>query len=261
MSSASFSNPALLQALAEIASADDPARRRRVYEELLRARLLVLTPRGQGVITSEGGSPKEMAIELFTLRAEDGRTGLPVFTDQEALRRFGPPEALISLLLDGRIVFRLALESDIDAVVINPGGPAGGEVERPEMSALAQGQIPDSGTVGMSVIDAGTEVSIQPLGERPPARFVDRLQEVVPGHPEIRACYLYRMGLGAEDLRLTLGLALDGPQEPDELRRLLDSLVSELGNTMDGAGDIQCAVIAADDLPAVEARGFKVFGR
>lgn len=262
MASAPFSNPALLEALGRVAQHDDPAKRRRVYEELLKARLLVLTPHGGGELSlSEGGTPKELAVELFTLQAEDGRSGLPVFTDEDALGRWNPPEGLVSLLLDGPTVFQLAQQSAIDAVVINPGGPAGGEVEAPELEALARGQVPEAGMPPTDVVAAGTEVSIGPPEGPPPARFVERLREVVPAHPEIAACYLYVLGIAGETRRLTLGLALADKFELAEIQRLFRDLIAELGNTMDGLGDVQAAVVDPDDLPRVAACGLKVFAR
>lgn len=262
MDSEPFSNPALLEALGQVALDDDPAKRRRVYEELLKSRLLVLTPQGGGELShTEAGTPKELAVELFTLESEDGRSGLPVFTDEDALERWNPPEGLVSLLLDGPTVFQLACQSEIDAVVINPGGPAGGEVGPPELEELARGQVPDPAVPRATIVKSGTKLSYAALEGPPPARFLERLREVAPAHPEIAACYLYRVGIGEETRQLTLGLALADKFELDEIQRLFGDLISELGNTMDGLGDVQAAVVDAEDLPLVAACGLKVFGR
>lgn len=262
MAPSSFSNRELLEALSQVALDDDPVKRRRVYAELLKARLLVLTPQGEGELAvSETGTPKELAVELFTLQAEDGRGGLPVFTDEDALRRWDPPEGLVSLLLDGPTVCQLALQSAIDAVVINPGGPAGGELGPPELEALARGEVPESGMPPTAVVRAGTKVAFGPPEGPPPARFVDRLRDVAPAHPEITACYLYTMGLGEETPRLTLGLALADELEVGEIQRLFGDLISELGNTMDGLGEVQATVVGAEELPAVAECGLKVFAR
>ena len=137
-----FANPALRRALGQAALEDGPATRQDVYRELLKSRLLVLTPGGDPFAGSGGVALKDTAIELFSLRSEDGLVGLPVFTDNEALTCWNGPDGLNGLLFDGAAVCEMALESGIDAVVLNPGGAACGQIQQPELGDLAAGRLP-----------------------------------------------------------------------------------------------------------------------
>src|SRR5688572_11892650 len=122
-------NEALLAAIVALASQGTPQAWRAFYTELLKSSLLIAE--------DPENSP---APVLLVNKSEE--VILPAFTDVARLKRLCPDSPRYNVIL-ARDLCRLALRNEIYIININPEQGPGGILERGELEALANGEIPD----------------------------------------------------------------------------------------------------------------------
>lgn len=115
-------------AFSALAALDDVATRFRFYGELLKSRVYI-------TVTDDHSKLVGKALQL-----DDGTRALPAFLDERALKRW-----IIAPTRYGTMpatsFFRAAAKMPVDAVVINPGGPAL-EINHSSIVLLARGINP-----------------------------------------------------------------------------------------------------------------------
>jgi hypothetical protein len=119
-----------------------------------------------GAVAALGGARLLLPIapdadgDLSAVRttSADGRTGLLVFTGQDALRAWQPAARPVPCTLDD--VAATAVETGADAIVVDLAGPATLVIEAGLIAELAQGRrlvrLDDGGFGWLSVADPGT---------------------------------------------------------------------------------------------------------
>lgn len=208
-------NPDLIGAMAGVATGDGPEARRRLYAALLGSTLLVLVTPEKGENRLAGpGRP----FKAYAVLAGDGRRLLPVFTDEPTLRAWPPPPGLGYMAMEGPALFSMALKGGLGGLIINPGGPTGGEVTHQELSILGQGSIPDFQSRDLAATAPGARPPVRfgiPRGAgasigRPPRELPGRLVSLVRAELSrsrvVAEAYLFLMVIGGGTPNLTLGV-------------------------------------------------------
>ena len=140
-------NPALVQAMHEVATNDNPDTRKNLYEALLASMLLIPVPElppgvGPGMQTLQSG------VQLQLVRLIDANKN-PIsvaFTDTDALKNWDPNTPFIGL--KSVDLFRALFGTDVQELAINPFDPIrkmirpGGRVKRGELELLAKCELP-----------------------------------------------------------------------------------------------------------------------
>ena len=111
--------------------------RRAFFEELLASRLLLPAP-GVGRRKVEAGS----RVSFVSMNDSLGRRAMIAFTSDTALRAWRP-EGCDCLKVPVRELSRMALASGLDALVVNPRGPAARVIEKKGLIALSEGRTSD----------------------------------------------------------------------------------------------------------------------
>lgn len=239
-------NP-LLTALVEAAGGSDPAKRRRIYEEMLRGSLLLELSRPM--------KDPEEPLRLIGMVSHDGRKGLAAFTDKASLELFKPAAAHF-VALPAAAVFRMALENGFDAVLINPPGIAW-EVTRPEFEALAKGEVPDHRPPPQQAM---VRCEIRPLGRSVPEDVIAAIGRALAPYPEVTGAWFFLMTMAHEAPQAALGFELAIPSEDfPVLARKMEAdgfQLPELGDT-----DYSCGPLTLDMLPGVTRLGTRVYAR
>lgn len=124
-------NEDLQQAIEAVTGNDTPASRQKLYQVLLET-TFCLPSSGAGEGTSQ----------ITATQNEAGEMVLAAFSDPVALRRW-EPDTNSMLVMPSQKLFELAVENGFDEILINPAGPAGGKLTKPEFARLAQGVIPE----------------------------------------------------------------------------------------------------------------------
>jgi hypothetical protein len=115
-------NPSLVKAMHELALSDDPENRKKLYQAILGAMLLVPVPEtpkglGPGLQTTSG----DIQIQLTGVVDRNNVRVTTAFTDAEALRNWDPNTPYLGLKAPE--LFRFVMGTDIQAIVINPFDP------------------------------------------------------------------------------------------------------------------------------------------
>ncbi|MBI5884345.1 MAG: SseB family protein [Elusimicrobia bacterium] len=212
---------------------------RQVYEELLRAKLIVPVQ----------GPPKGTAVGLMFTQA-GGRTGLPVFTNPEDMKK-ALPAGMQVMALDARTIFQMASTAQprIDSILIDPCG-AHLILEREAFQALAVGAIPGAdvlrspGAAGPSGRPEAPGVPGGPPGcGIPPAPgapadpgavsyqampqvaddILSGLREAGASHTDILSCWLFCVAKPSGAPRKTIGFEVSAAQGPDAVKTFMAS--------------------------------------
>ena len=204
------SNPRLEKAMRELAKGEDPAKRREVYQELLKSTLILSTPQPLEGKASQHKSGEKLALQFHSLQNAGKKPGMLAFTSKEALLKW-KKEGTPYIALGAKDIFSLALQSEMDSIVINPAGPTGGELTLPEIHILAEGAIPKAaaqeGATDLEV-KAGTEVLVGAPAKPPSEKLLAALRESLAGYSEVQAAYFIQIAIGGGNPHWAVGIEL-----------------------------------------------------
>lgn len=225
---------------------------RAVHQALLESKLLIPTTRAVGEASGWLGhrSEKELTVPMVSSRKDDGQVDMIVFTDEASLKAWSAKDCGW-VALRGPDVFAVAMESHVDHVVINPNGPTGRTLDRPQIESLAEGltaaswiapeapppvsasaenttapQPPIAPTVRVTVALRAMQGPVEPA-------LQDRLLKALTEQPEVAAGYLFEMTVGDAAPQLGVGVEFAGPVSPEAVHETLSALRS---HTRDAAG-------------------------
>jgi SseB protein C-terminal domain/SseB protein N-terminal domain len=195
------SNPSLLHAMRVATESGKPEDRQGIYDAFRQS--VVIVPIRDG---------PEGEREVRAIRANDGRPVVPAFTDPRALAAWASgPISWGSMR--GPDLAAIAVEHGARAVVLNPGGPFGGELDSREIDALADADSlrlkdidPSSGAMRMEVRESSTIQLRAPSSV--PAALVEALRETLAQRDDVdRAFLLEAVATGRPHLTLAVKLA------------------------------------------------------
>jgi SseB protein N-terminal domain/SseB protein C-terminal domain len=201
----------LLDAMRVATESGKPEDRQAIYEAFRDS--VVIVPIRDG---------REGEHEVRAVRGNDGRPVVLAFTDLQALAAWASgPVRWASIR--GPDLARFAIEHGARAVVLNPGGPFGGELDFRELDALAdsdalqlKGIDPSSGAVRMEVRDSST-FQLRPPSSVP-GGLVAALRAALAKRDDVDRAFLLEAA-GAGRPHLTLGVALAPGADPSEVVR------------------------------------------
>ena len=211
-------NVELFHAIMEIAN-NPESDRIRLYAALTGSVFLV--PLSGEPPSTEAPQGDEVNIDVLTLTGPEGELALPVFTHEDAVRQWIPAEqpTPATMTFSGLSLFQLAAASPMQFILINPAGPFGGQVSRPEFEALAQevlpeiaAMLPPQDAAGQSSMTGALQnVYVDALLEPLPETTEERLRELFEENAAVRGAYLFLMQVGENSPpRLALGIDVEG---------------------------------------------------
>ena len=233
-------NPSLVKAMHELALSDNLDNRKRLYEAFLGSMLWVPVPEvpkglGPGLQTTRG----DIKLQLTGMLDRNNVRVTTVFTDAEALRNWDPNTPYLAL--KAQDLFRFAMGTDIQAIVINPFDPIrkmirpGGRITRAEIDLLAKGLVPSR--VGprstQFQFKANEKVAIG-LPATPPSSVVETLLcACAAALPEVSELFLFQMTTQAGTSHTVIGIGLNAVVAPLRGDKIVDrmgtSIQRELG--------------------------------
>jgi hypothetical protein len=259
-------NAALLRAIENVASSDNPQNRTNLYRALLDSVLLVPVPEIPGGL-AEGTHtlPHPVQIALLQLTDSQQRQVTPAFTDEEALRNWDPNTPFVGLKAD--LYFRLVKGMEISAILINPFDPVrkmlrpGGRIMRFEFEALADGILPGrpdaSGATFMTFVK-GQSVLIGEPATPPSPQILEALSAAGRSAPEIRQLYLFQMSTEEGDSRAVIGIDWRREPEDSRARTILDALAQAVHPFLAGRNFLDFMVVKDSLGEAIRQRGKKL---
>ena len=233
-------NPSLVKAMHDLALSDDPDNRKKLYQAILGSMLWVPVPEvpkglGPGLQSTQG----DIKLQLTGMLDRNNVRVTTAFTDPEALQNWDPNTPY--LRLKAQELFRFAMGTDIQAILINPFDPLrkmirpGGRVTRAEIDLLAKGVVPSR--VGprstQFQLKANEKVAIG-LPETPPSSVVETLLcACAAALPEVSELFLFQIATQAGINHTLVGISLNAVVSPvrgDEIvDRMGTSIQRELG--------------------------------
>lgn len=225
-------NPGLEYAMTAVATKDTPENRRRLYEELIKAVLLVpahSAPSRTGWRTTE----RETSLDVVIAKDAKGQSTLAAFTHVDALRQWLPKGGAF-VGLPAKDLFRVAIDLKVASMSINPAGPIGGQLLPGELRALAEGQIPEGEGAFIETITIGKLgiVSYKAPGASPSADMVARLRDRAGVYPEIRRAYLFCADMGDGRDHYVVGIEFSRLMTADQAKGVFRDLGGAIGPLM-----------------------------
>jgi SseB protein N-terminal domain/SseB protein C-terminal domain len=217
-------NRELVAAIRSVAERDDAGARESFYSALLGSTLLLPTdPEAAGDAPTDG-------LRLFTTPpGDDGSWKLLAFTDAEAATAWRH-DGVRFTSRPAKELFAFAVASPTSAIVLNPGGPAGGELTRREFTTLAEGSIPAGGSEAIEelTLEAGAGVVVR-APERPPGEaFLAVLRMSLEDSAPVRSAWLADVAFGSGELHPAVGVAIEGERSDEELRQVFDAVMARV---------------------------------
>lgn len=255
--SAAPQNQELVAAIRGVAARDDAQTRGTFYSALLGSTLLLPT------VKEPTGGTQVDGLRLFTTPpAEDGSWKLLAFTDEAAVSTWRS-EGVTLTSKPAAELFALAVASPTSAIVLNPGGAAGGELTRREFATLAEGSIPVGGSDAIEelTLAAGAQVVVT-APERPPGEaFLGVLRMALEDSESVRSAWLADVAFEAGELHPAVGVAMDGEPGDDELRAVFDTVMTRVQPLLGHGRYLDFVVIDRVWGPLFEAAGPPVYER
>jgi hypothetical protein len=231
----SLSNTDLGEAMEAIAERDTPERRRILYQALLNSILIVPTPDtsddpvGQDPVAQdldEQFLDDNDELTFLTFEDDAGDTVLIAFANESAALNW-EPEGLSYVGLQGPDLLLIAMENEVGELVINPAGPHTLLIQRDEIAALAQGEVPISNASAGRAAPVGMTVLIGPPEETPPASWRNALREVLKHYPSVEAAYFFQLHVPPEGARHVIGLVLYEGLSREAQDALIETILEE----------------------------------
>jgi SseB protein N-terminal domain/SseB protein C-terminal domain len=248
-------NPELLAAIRSVAERDDAETRGTFYAALLGSTLLLPTD-------AEAVGARAEGLRLFTTPpADDGSWKLLAFTDAEAATAWRSDGVTLTSR-PAKELFAFAVASPTSGIVLNPGGPAGGELTRREFATLAEGSIPaGSDAIEELRLEPGAQVVVA-APERPPGEaFLGVLRMALDDAGRVRSAWLADVAFEAGELHPAVGVAVDGEPGDEELRAVFEAVMARVQPLLGHGRYLDFVVIDEGWGPLFEAAGPPVYER
>lgn len=229
-------NSRLVQAMHELALADTPEGREKLYKLLLTATIVIPTPEipsdiKPNVVNRTTGTTK---VDIIGLTGKNNQRITPVFTDLEALRNWDPN--MPALNIPARTFFQMIGTLSFDEVIINPFDPVrkmlrpGGVLRRFEFVALAEGFIPgrpDASGAGIPMtLPQGHEATIGVVVEPPRELVLSSVLASARTMTIIKELYLFQMTTDNTKGRVIVGVDLNRKVDQELKQEIVRTLAA-----------------------------------
>lgn len=236
-------NSQLVQAMHELALADTPQKREKLYRLLLDAMIVMPTPEIPSGMKLNG--PNKMTgttkIEVTGLSGKENQRITPIFTDFEALRNWDPNTPCLAV--PARAFFQMIVKLNFDEVIVNPFDPIrkmlrpGGVLKRFEFAALADGVLPGhrdvSGSFSAMTIAKEQKVLLGIPAVPPPETVLNAVISVAKAMPEVKELYLFQMLMESGQPLIAVGIDLTKKIGPEERLKIVRELTAPIHGLLD----------------------------
>jgi hypothetical protein len=236
-----FTNRELDDALAALVERDTSETRATFYAALLDSTVMLPAPKAA---TEEEDLPED--IPLVTLQSDSGATILIAFSNEEAIDAWeGDDFDFVGLR--GLDLVLIAVQNDIDEVILNPASRARRHMSRETLTALARGEYASELAPSSGEVSLGTTVLIDRPEEAPPAAWRQTMVGLLKNYPSILSAYYFGLHLPKEGRRNVVGLALHPGMDVDAQERLMATLVEEVADLLPRDQTLDFVVLDAPD--------------
>lgn len=216
-------NSVLLQAMENAASSDSPQSREILYEVLIDATLLAITPEPPA---KTGVHPvgEDQPIQLVTANDAQGPL-LPLFTNIEAIRQWHPnPQGYV--MLPARDVFEHTAATNPCRIALNPGSQIRGVLTPPEIEALAQGRVPDTKA---ELLADPLNMAVAKSSTPPPREVIQTIRSLLMPEKKITQAWYFDVERDFLFTNQAVAIRFAEGTAPAEQDRIMRSLVHEAG--------------------------------
>ncbi|HKQ50058.1 MAG TPA: SseB family protein [Phycisphaerae bacterium] len=260
-------NGPLITAMQRAEANPMPQSVRAVHQALLESKLLIPTTRAVGEASGWLGhrSEKELTVPMVSSRKDDGQVDMIVFTDEQSLKAWAAKDCGW-VAMRGPDVFAVALETRVDHIVINPNGPTGRTLDRPQIASLAEGLAaanwiaPEGGnSESMQAEESAVpeprkaptvtlSVTVRPLLGPVEPSLQDRFHKALAERPEVSAGYLFNVTVGGAAPQLGVGVEFAGPMSPEAVNETLGRLRAQTREAVTGGVEFEFLPLTREDL-------------
>ncbi len=262
-------NTALLRAIQNVASADSPQNREKLYRLLLDSVLFVPVreiPDALRHRARSAGLPCD--ISLQQLRDQQQEPVTPAFTDEEALRNWDPNTPFLGIR--AREYFGMIKGTEISAILINPFDPIrkmlrpGGRIARFEFEALAEGLVPGrldpSGALHMTFAE-GKTARIGPAAKPLPGNIFSALVGAARETADIKELYLFELSSESGETHAAIGIDLHRRLEAAALQQVLKNLAEAVHPLLAGHSYLDFVVLTDSLGEEIRKVGMRLLSR
>jgi len=212
-------NRMLERALHDLAQTDTPERRRAFYDLIKQSTLILATPHENPenrVRVSDG----TLQIGFIATTDSNQKSAMLAFTSEAALLAWRPAGCAYTTL-SSRVLFQTALQKEMETIILNPSGPAGGYLTRMEFTALAEGLFPGAQSQNLP----NQEILITSPSLQPPDPWIALLRSQARTMSSILGLVLVTASIGGGPPHYLVGVDLAAGASPDEIiPKLLDAI-------------------------------------
>ncbi len=201
-----------------------------LYIALVDAMILVPTSGPIDEIEAENSR----VFRLATLKNPHGDRGIPVFTTEDALERWvDEPTEYVGLPF--RILCEKVLESGMNFMVINPSGPARGELCLYELSYLAKGMIPPRSDRQTEPVyyHSSAEIVVSIPDDPPPQMLIERVTGCFRQNPMVESAYVFQVSMAEGPPHLAMGVRVFEGEEQRWETDLLPNTIAIFHEVLD----------------------------
>jgi hypothetical protein len=240
----------LEQVFRDLAQSDTPERRRTLYKLLLEGTLILATPHEDPTNRSRT-SDGSLQIGFIATSDANGKPAMLAFTSEAALLAWRPAGCTYTSLA-ARDVFRMALQKEMETIVVNPNGPSGGYLTRLEFTTLAEGLFPDSPS--QNVPSGGIAIaSPSPL---PPEEWLASLRRHARAMTSIRGLYLVNASINGGPHHYLMGIDLASGAKPDDA---IPPFLESIRPTIESGAYVDFVPLGSDSLGGeIRSKGLRI---
>ena len=242
-----FANQELIALLKALAEEETPEQQSAFHQALQRSQLLLPAP--TPLTITDAADPDEVELEedipLLTFENDAGASVLVAFTDEDAALTWASDDAEF-VALRGLDLLLIALQNDIDELVLNPGSVHTHRIYRETFEAIARQEAFTAGA-GAQHPSRGTTVLIAPPHETPPDGWLRTMKETLRHYPSIESAYFFQLQMAPQGPRHVIGVALYDGMTADAQERLIADLLEELEGILPQGWTLDLVVLEERD--------------
>ena len=211
----------------EMSKKSDMRVRRVLYSELLKSTLLLPTPSPLEALPDEAALKE---IQVVTQKGPKNELVWIAFTSKTALTKWRIQSEDSYIAIQGIHLFNLAIQNQVEAILINPAGPIGGKITRMELNMLAEGAFPQGGD-GLTHQVRPSEGAPVLIGSPPrflPPNLEEFFWERLSKENLVLAGYVASIKIGKGNSHLVLAIEYGSVPQPESNRALLDTIGAEI---------------------------------
>ncbi len=232
-------NTAIVEAMLNVATDDVEETRALLFQLLLEATLVVMTP--PMLNTQRKRLLKPLPKTRFVTFRDDDGTVLPVFTSTSTLLEWRP-EGAGYLAVPGSTLWEMAAAGGADKIIIDPGSDIRGTLTRHELEALSRHRLPLGDT---EVVAEPVQVTIGRPAVPPPDETIGAVTSALRSQAEVEQAWLCLVKQGGTAPEMVIAVRFDEALDHDAGREVMRAVVDEAGRHDDGVQGL--LFVRADD--------------